>query len=68
LSVRYNTSQTDPAYFPLSRVSPKYLPDFVLHGTTQNMDEELQEKLIRDLAHAIKVRGKEQFLFFIFYL
>lgn len=40
----------------LRRLSPRYLPDFVLHGTTESADQAFQDKLLKDLAHTVKVR------------
>ena len=36
------------------RMSPRYLPDFVLHGTSEAATP-TQDKLSKDLAHIVKV-------------
>lgn len=41
--------------FVSHRLSPRYLPDFVLHGTTENADQAFQGKVLKDLAHTVKV-------------
>ena len=42
-------------YVCICRLSPRYLPDFVLHGTSESADQAFQEKLSKDLAHVVKV-------------
>ena len=41
-------------FLPCS-LSPRYLPDFVLHGTSESADQAFQDKLLKDLAHTVKV-------------
>lgn len=40
---------------PHNSLSPTYLSDFVLHGTDQQADDNVQNKIIKDLRSTVKV-------------